>query len=77
MKTQNISGINITAFKQNEALINCRFTLSFSDAMDLCAKTTSGLYLNRDLQEWFIDKIAENLKKVIDEKNESTIKNTD
>lgn len=68
MKTPDISGIKVTAFKQNEALINCKFTLSYADAIDLCKKSASDLYLNRDLHEWFMDKIVENLQKVINEK---------
>ena len=70
-QTPDISGIKITAYKVNEALINCKISLSFSDAMDLCKKTESGLYIKQDFHDWFIAKLTEKLQEAIDTKNGS------
>lgn len=71
-KEKDISGLPISVFKQSEALISCKISLSFSDAKDFCSKTKSGLYKNKDLHEWFINKIVEKLEPVLKEKYEST-----
>ena len=62
-----IPGISIRAYKQSEALVACKFTISFSDAYDL-SNTKSPRY--KKLNELFNVALVEELNKIIKGKND-------
>lgn len=75
MKTQKIPGIEFSSYPLNEALLQCKFRMTFSDAIELCKRTKSGLIKNKDLRDWFFDKVTEEIEnsvKLMKEKRNAT-----
>lgn len=62
MKTKKIPGIEFSSYPLNEALFQCKFRMTFSDAIELCKRTKSGLIKNKELRDWFFDKITEEIE---------------
>jgi hypothetical protein len=67
---KNIPGIEISSYPLNETFLQCKFKMTFSDAIELCKRTKSGLLKNKDLKDWFFDRITEELTKSIQKKKE-------
>jgi len=73
-KLKEIRGISIRAYGISEALINCKISLSYSDAKNLCAKTKSGLIKNKQLRDLFFEILTARLDEVV-AKKESKVNN--
>lgn len=65
-----IKGVNITAFKQNGAQILCKILITPGDAIELCKRTKSGLYKNKEFHERFVNMIVTQLDSLIEEDRE-------
>ena len=65
----SVPGIPIRAYKQSDSHIACKMVLTISDAMDLCNRTRSGLFKNKDFHEMFVNTIITELDKVIEGEN--------
>ena len=65
---KKIPGVDIRAFKQSDALISCKFTLTFSDVKNLFDETPSGLPKNRKLQKDFFNLLKTHLQRVAAQK---------
>lgn len=59
---KDIPGINIRAFRKNDAEIVCRLNIMFSDAMNLATRE------NKELEEWFLSKLVSKFQEVINER---------
>ena len=59
-----VRGLGVTAFKQGSANILCKITLTRADAIDLCNRTKSGLFKNKEFHDRFINMIVAELEKV-------------
>jgi hypothetical protein len=68
-KKEDIPGIQARAYPLNEALLQCNIRLSYSDAIDMCRKSISGLILNKNLRDELFDRILNEFERVIKEKN--------
>jgi hypothetical protein len=62
---KNIRGLGVTAFKQSESHIMCKITLTRTDAIELCNRTKSGLFKNKEFHERFINMIVTQLDTVL------------
>jgi len=60
---KDIPGINIRAFRKNDAEIICRINIMFSDAKDLATRE------NTELEEWLLAKLVSKFQEVIDERS--------
>ena len=58
---KEVRGLGVTCFKQNGAQILCKIILTPSDAMDLCNRTKSGLFKNKEFHDRFINMIVTRL----------------
>ena len=65
-----IKGLNVSAFKQSSSHILCKVLLTPSDAMELCNRTKSGLFKNKEFHDRFINMIVTELDKLIIEERE-------
>ena len=63
----SVPGLSIKAFKQNESHILCKVIVTISDAKDLCDRTKSGLFKNKEFHDMFINTIVTSLDDVITE----------
>ena len=61
---RQIRGLGVTAFKQSSANILCKVTLTRADAIELCKRTKSGLFKNKEFHDRFINMIVTELDKV-------------
>lgn len=64
-----LRGLSINCFKQNETNILCKINIMPSDAVMLCDRTKSGLFKNKEFHDRFINMIITRLDGVL--KNES------
>ena len=69
--SKKIPGIPIRVFSLGDALLKCQFTMTYSDALDLCKKTTVGLPANRELRDRIMDNICEEMESVIQERQKN------
>jgi len=60
-ETQEISGLSITCYKQSGAHIMCKILLTPSDAIELCKRTKSGLFKNKEFHEIFVNMLVTKL----------------
>lgn len=58
---KEIRGLGVTCFKQNSAQILCKITLMPGDAKELCKRTKSGLFKNKEFHDRFINMIITRL----------------
>ena len=58
---REMRGLGVTCFKQNGAQILCKITLTPSDAQELCKRTKSGLFKNKEFHDMFINMIVTRL----------------
>ena len=58
---REIRGLGVTCFKQSETNILCKITLTPSDAIEICKRTKSGLFKNREFHDRFINMIVTRL----------------
>ena len=58
---KEVRGLGVTCFKQNGAQILCKIILTPTDAMDLCNRTKSGLFKNKEFHDRFINMIVTRL----------------
>ncbi len=65
-----IKGLNVTAFKQSGSHILCKILLTPSDAMELCNRTKSGLFKNKEFHDRFVNMVITELDKLITEERE-------
>jgi hypothetical protein len=74
MKTprKEIEGFKFDCLKWDEAHLQLRVMLSPSDAEELCKKTRSDMYLNKELREWFYDQLTDTLNKAVLQVKERT-----
>ena len=61
---QRVDGLGVIAFKQASANILCKVTLTRADAVELCKRTKSGLFKNKEFHDRFINMIVTELNKV-------------
>jgi hypothetical protein len=66
----SVPGLPIKAYKQSDSHIACKMILTVSDAKDLCNRTRSGLFKNKDFHDMFINTIVTALDNVIEEENQ-------
>lgn len=62
---RKIPGIGVTAFKQGSSNILCKIILTPSDAIELCNRTKSGLFKNKEFHDRFINSIITKLDEII------------
>lgn len=67
---REVRGLSVTCFKQSSAHILCKVLLTPSDAMDLCNRTKSGLFKNKEFHDRFINMIVTRLDDVIKQEKE-------
>ena len=65
-----IKGLGVTAFKQSGSQILCKVTLTPSDSIELCNRTKSGLFKNKEFHDRFINMIVSALDRVNAEEKE-------
>lgn len=58
---KEVRGLSITCFKQSGSNILCKITLTPSDALELCNRTKSGLFKNKEFHDRFINMIVTRL----------------
>lgn len=63
------AGIKVTSFKQSGTDILCKINISPGDATDLCKRTPSGLFVNKDLHSRFINMIVNRLEQTLQGEN--------
>ena len=57
-EAKTIPGMSVTCYKQSGAHIMCKIVLSPSDAIELCKRTKSGLFKNKEFHEMFINMLV-------------------
>ena len=62
---KEIEGFKFDCLKWDEAHLQLRVILSPSDAKELCKKTKSDLYLNKELRDWFYNQLTDTLDKAV------------
>lgn len=61
---KKLPGINMSAYKQSEALVACRFTITYRDIQNLFAETPAGLPKNKKFREEFFNLLKQHLTEV-------------
>ena len=69
-ETKEINGLSVTCYKQNGAHIMCKVLLSPSDAIELCKRTKSGLFKNKEFHDIFMNMIITKLDELIIQEKE-------
>lgn len=64
---KEIPGLPISAFKQSGSHILCKILITPSDAEELCKRTKSGLFKNKEFHDRFINAIVTRLDDIIEE----------
>lgn len=67
---KELKGLGVTCFTQGNANILCKITLTPSDAMELCKRTKSGLFKNKEFHDRFINMIVTRLDKLNEQERE-------
>lgn len=66
---KTIKGLHVSAFRQSGSHVLCKILLTPSDAIELCNRTKSGLFKNKEFHDRVINMIVTELDKLIlDEK---------
>lgn len=73
---KDIPGVPIRVFPLSEARLRGIFTLTFSDAIELCKKTSLDLPANPEFRNLFLDKLCEHFEKEIEKKNKGNHENS-
>jgi hypothetical protein len=60
-ETKEVRGLSVNCFRQGGANILCKISLTPSDALELCDRTKSGLFKNREFHDRFINMIITRL----------------
>lgn len=63
--TRKIHNVNVRAHKQNGVQILCKILITAHDAQKLIATTPSGLHINTELRECFMNMIDEQLQNIL------------
>ncbi len=61
-EAKQINGLGITCYKQNGAQIMCKILITPCDAIELCRRTKSGLYKNKEFHEMFMSQLVSKLE---------------
>lgn len=61
---QTVRGLGVTAFKQSGTNILCKINITPGDAKDLCQRTKSGLFKNKEFHDRFINMIVTKLEEI-------------
>jgi hypothetical protein len=69
---REIRGLTVTCFRQNEVNILCKIGLTPNDVDELCERTKSGLFKNKEFHDRFINMIVTRLDAVMREEKEKT-----
>ena len=64
---REIPGLSIRTIKQSGTHLLCKIQLTKSDAAELCSRTKSGLFKNKEFHDWFINTIVTNLEEILEE----------
>lgn len=67
-----ISGLGITCYKQSGTHVMCKIVLSPGDSIELCKRTKSGLYKNKEFHEMFISMLVSKLDELNAQEKEKT-----
>jgi len=67
---KEIRGLNVTCFKQSGVNIMCKINITPSDADELCERTKSGLFKNKEFHDRFINMIVTRLDTLLREEKE-------
>jgi hypothetical protein len=59
---KTVRGLGVTCFRQSGANILCKINITPGDAKDLCRRTKSGLFKNKEFHERFINMIVTQLE---------------
>jgi hypothetical protein len=66
-ETFEAANIKVTSYKQNGTSILCKINMTPGDAKDLCRRTPSGLYINKDLHSRVMNMIVNRLEQTLQE----------
>lgn len=67
---KEIRGLSVTCFRQSGANILCKVNLTPNDADELCERTKSGLFKNKEFHDRFINMIVTRLDALLREEQE-------
>ena len=62
---REIRGLGVTCFKQNGTNILCKINMTPSDAAQLCNRTKSGLFKNKEFHDRFVNMIVTHLDALV------------
>ena len=65
-----VRGLGVVCYKQSGAQILCKITMTPSDAIELCKRTKSGLFKNKEFHERFLNMIVTKLEQLANEEKE-------
>jgi len=64
---REIPGLSVRAIKQSGTHVLCKIQLTKSDAAELCDRTKSGLFKNKEFHDWFVNTIVTELEATLTE----------